>query len=127
MLNIMLKHIHLVPLAAESFGVRSMCTYVETPDVKVLLDAVFGRENFKNEIIWAYDWGGRPKNNWPAKHDNLLWYTMHKNKYTFNYDAMPKTPYLAPGWTDSPRLAPEGRTGTPGACPSFSCCGRYRT
>jgi len=35
----MLKHIHVVPLAAESFGVRSMCTYVETPDVKILLDA----------------------------------------------------------------------------------------
>lgn len=35
----MLKHISLVPLAAESLGVRSMCTYVETPDVKILLDA----------------------------------------------------------------------------------------
>jgi len=35
----MLKHIRLVPLAAESLGVRSMCTYVETPDVRILLDA----------------------------------------------------------------------------------------
>jgi predicted metallo-beta-lactamase superfamily hydrolase len=38
-LNTMLKHISLVPLAAESLGVRSMCTYVETPDLKMLLDA----------------------------------------------------------------------------------------
>jgi len=35
----MLKKIRVVPLADESFGVRSMCTYVETPDLKVLLDA----------------------------------------------------------------------------------------
>ncbi len=39
MLKIMLKNIRVVPLAAESLGVRSMCTYVETPDVKILLDA----------------------------------------------------------------------------------------
>lgn len=35
----MLDHIRITPLAAESLGVRSMCTYVETPDVRILLDA----------------------------------------------------------------------------------------
>jgi len=35
----MLRHIRIVPLAAESLGVRSMCTFVETPDVRALLDA----------------------------------------------------------------------------------------
>jgi len=35
----MFKHIRVVPLAAESLGVRSMCTYVETPDLRILLDA----------------------------------------------------------------------------------------
>ena len=35
---------------------------------------LFGRASFMNEIIWAYDYGGRPKNRWPAKHDTILWY-----------------------------------------------------
>src|SRR5690606_20107832 len=43
---------------------------------KVLCDQVFGRDSFMNEIVWAYDFGGRPKDRWPAKHDNILWYVL---------------------------------------------------
>jgi site-specific DNA-methyltransferase (adenine-specific) len=50
-----------------------------------------------NEIIWAYDYGGRPKDRWPAKHDNILWYAMDPSNYIFNYDEIDRIPYMAPG------------------------------
>lgn len=64
--------------------------------VKVLCDTIFGRDNFQNEIIWAYDYGGRSKSKWPCKHDTILWYTRSSN-YTWNYDAIDRIPYMAPG------------------------------
>lgn len=68
----------------------------EVHHVKVALDRLLGRERFKNEIIWAYDYGGRPKNRWPAKHDTILWYVMDPDRYTFDYDAIDRIPYMAP-------------------------------
>ena len=65
--------------------------------VKVLLDDIFGRDCFLNEIIWAYDFGGRPKRRWPAKHDNILVYVKDKEQYIFNQDAIDRIPYMAPG------------------------------
>ena len=70
--------------------------YREVHYVKVMLDQIFGRECFLNELIWAYDYGGKPKNRWPAKHDNLLWYVKNPDRYTFNYDAIDRIPYMAP-------------------------------
>lgn len=70
--------------------------YREVHYVKVLLDAIFGRECFLNEIIWAYDYGGRPRNRWPAKHDNLLWYVKDPDTYTFNYEQVDRIPYMTP-------------------------------
>ena len=70
--------------------------YREVHYAKVLLDFIFGRENFINEIIWSYDYGARSKNKWPTKHDNILFYAKNKNKYTFNYDKIDRIPYLAP-------------------------------
>ncbi len=64
---------------------------------KVLLDSIFGRENFLNEIIWAYDFGGRAKDRWPAKHDNILFYVKDRKNYTFNTDDIDRIPYMAPG------------------------------
>jgi len=69
--------------------------YREVHYVKVMLDGIFGRSNFRNEIIWAYDYGGRPKNKWPCKHDNILWYTK-SNNYTFNYEEIDRIPYMSP-------------------------------
>ncbi len=45
--------------------------YREVHYCKVLLDTIFGRDCFLNEIIWAYDYGGRPRRRWPPKHDNI--------------------------------------------------------
>lgn len=63
---------------------------------KVLLDSIFGRESFQNEIVWSYDFGGRSKRRWPAKHDTILWYSRDPERFTFNYEAIDRIPYLAP-------------------------------
>jgi site-specific DNA-methyltransferase (adenine-specific) len=65
--------------------------------IKVALDRLLGRDRFMNEIIWAYDYGGRPKSRWPAKHDTILWYTLNPDDYVFNFDEMDRIPYMAPG------------------------------
>jgi len=70
--------------------------YREVHYCKVLLDSIFGRDNFLNEIIWAYDFGGRAKNRWPAKHDNILFYVKDHHNYVFNREAIDRIPYLAP-------------------------------
>jgi site-specific DNA-methyltransferase (adenine-specific) len=71
--------------------------YREVHHVKVLLDGIFGRGNFLNEIIWAYDYGGRPKRRWAPKHDTILYYARDARNYTFNSEAIDRVPYLAPG------------------------------
>ncbi len=85
--------------------------YREVHYVKVLLDAIFGRDAFQNEIIWAYDYGGRSRRRWPAKHDNLLWYAKDPRHYTFHYEAMDRIPYMAPGLV-GPEKARRGKTPT---------------
>lgn len=78
---------------------------------KVLLDGIFGRDCFQNEIIWAYDYGARSKSRWPAKHDTLLWYTKHPKRYVFDYEAMDRIPYMAPGLVGKEKAA-RGKTPT---------------
>ncbi len=85
--------------------------YREVHYCKVLLDALFGYDCFMNEIIWAYDYGGRPKDRWPAKHDSLLWYVKDPGCYTFNYEAIDRIPYMAPGLV-GPEKAARGKTPT---------------
>ena len=85
--------------------------YREVHYCKVMLDEIFGRDSFINEIIWAYDYGGRPKTRWPAKHDNILWYAKDPDHYTFNYDAIDRIPYMAPGLV-GPEKAARGKTPT---------------
>lgn len=70
--------------------------YREVHYCKVLLDAVFGRGCFINEIIWAYDYGARTRKKWPPKHDNILVYVKDPANYTFNYEAIERIPYMAP-------------------------------
>ena len=70
--------------------------YREVHYCKVLLDQIFSRENFFNEIIWAYDYGGRTKKKWPPKHDTILWYAKDPKHYTFNYEVIERIPYMAP-------------------------------
>jgi site-specific DNA-methyltransferase (adenine-specific) len=64
--------------------------------VKVMLDGLFGRDCFQNEIIWAYDFGGRSRRRWPAKHDTILWYSRDPLDYVFDVEAIDRIPYLAP-------------------------------
>jgi site-specific DNA-methyltransferase (adenine-specific) len=71
--------------------------YREVHYAKVLLDALFGRDCFLNEIIWAYDYGARTKSRWPAKHDNILVYVKDPGDYVFAADAVDREPYMAPG------------------------------
>ncbi len=78
---------------------------------KVLVDGVFGRGSFMNEIIWAYDYGGRPRRRWPAKHDSILWYARNPRDYTWNEAALPRIPYAAPGLV-GPEKAARGKTPT---------------
>jgi site-specific DNA-methyltransferase (adenine-specific) len=85
--------------------------YREVHHVKVALDRLLGRERFQNEIIWAYDYGGRPKDRWPAKHDTILWYAMDPEHYVFNYEEIDRIPYMAPSLV-SPEKAERGKTPT---------------
>ena len=78
---------------------------------KIVLDRVFGRASFMNEIIWAYDYGGRSRRRWPAKHDTIFWYAKDPNRYTYNYDAIDRIPYMAPGLV-GPEKAAKGKTPT---------------
>ena len=71
--------------------------YREVHYCKVMMDKIFGRENFMNEIIWSYDYGARSKSKWSAKHDNILWYVKNKEDYIFNYENIDRIPYMAPG------------------------------
>jgi site-specific DNA-methyltransferase (adenine-specific) len=85
--------------------------YREVHYCKVMLDEIFGRECFQNEIIWAYDYGARAKKRWPAKHDNILWYTKDVERYTFNLDECDRIPYMAPGLVGEEKAA-RGKTPT---------------
>ena len=85
--------------------------YREVHYCKVMLDEIFSRPCFQNEIIWAYDYGARSTKRWPAKHDNILWYTKDPTRYTFNLNATDRIPYMAPGLV-GPTKAARGKTPT---------------
>ena len=85
--------------------------YREVHYAKVLLDAIFGRESFLNEIIWAYDYGARSKTKWPAKHDNILWYAKNPEHYQFHLEECDRIPYMAPDLV-GPEKAARGKTPT---------------
>lgn len=79
--------------------------YREVHYCKILLDEIFGRDAFLNEIIWAYDYGGRTKKKWPPKHDNILYYAKDPENYTFNVDEIERIPYMAPGLVGEEKAA----------------------
>jgi site-specific DNA-methyltransferase (adenine-specific) len=85
--------------------------YREVHHIKVALDRLLGRDRFQNEIIWAYDYGGRPKDRWPAKHDTILWYCADPERYVFNYDEIDRIPYMAPSLVSAEK-AERGKTPT---------------
>ncbi len=85
--------------------------YREIHYCKVMLDGIFGRASFINEIIWAYDYGARSRCRWSAKHDNILWYAKDPECYTFHFDEMDRIPYMAPSLV-GPDKAALGKTPT---------------
>jgi site-specific DNA-methyltransferase (adenine-specific) len=85
--------------------------YREVHYVKVMLDGIFGRDSFLNEIIWAYDYGARAKRKWPAKHDTILMYVKNPKDYVFNVEDIDREPYMAPGLV-GPEKAAKGKLPT---------------
>ncbi len=79
--------------------------YREAHYAKVLLDSLFGRDCFLNEIIWAYDYGGKSKSRWPSKHDTILVYVKDPALYYFNSEAVDREPYMAPGLVTPEKVA----------------------
>lgn len=79
--------------------------YREIHYAKVMLDMIFGRECFLNEIIWAYDYGARAKRKWPTKHDNILVYVKDPKSYYFNNESLDREPYMAPGLVTPEKVA----------------------
>jgi site-specific DNA-methyltransferase (adenine-specific) len=85
--------------------------YRESHYAKVLLDGLFGRDCFLNEIVWAYDYGGKPRRRWPAKHDTILVYVRQAGAHHFDADAVEREPYMAPGLV-TPEQAARGKRPT---------------
>ncbi len=85
--------------------------YREAHYCKILLDHLFGRDSFMNEIVWAYDYGARSNKRWSTKHDTIFWYAKDPKNYTFNYDEMDRIPYMAPGLVGKEKAA-RGKTPT---------------
>ncbi len=104
-----LCHAHRLLTPTGSFFLH--LDYREVHYAKVLLDQIFGRDSFINEIIWSYDYGGRSTRRWSPKHDNLLWYAKNPDNYTYRYDDIDRIPYLAPGLVGAEKAA-RGKTPT---------------
>ena len=104
-----LREAHRVLKPSGSFFLH--VDYREVHYCKVLLDEIFGRDSFINEIVWAYDYGARSKSRWSAKHDNILWYAKDPSNFTFNYEEMDRIPYMAPGLVGKEKAA-RGKTPT---------------
>ena len=85
--------------------------YREAHYCKILLDGIFGRASFLNEIIWAYDYGARTRRRWPAKHDTILVYVKDPANYVFNTEEIEREPYMAPGLV-GPEKAARGKLPT---------------
>jgi site-specific DNA-methyltransferase (adenine-specific) len=92
-------------LLCESGTLYLHIDYREAHYVKLLLDRLFGRDCFLNEIIWAYDYGARPRRRWPAKHDTILVYVKDPDRYWFDAEAVEREPYMAPGLVTAEKAA----------------------
>jgi site-specific DNA-methyltransferase (adenine-specific) len=78
---------------------------------KVALDALFGRDCFLNELVWAYDYGAKSRRRWPTKHDTILVYVKNPESYYFDSEAVDREPYMAPGLV-TPEKAARGKLPT---------------
>lgn len=93
----------------------AMCLHLDWHEVhyaKVKCDTIFGRESFLNEVIWAYDFGGRGKDRWPRKHDNILIYVKDESQHLFRWDDIERIPYMTPGLQKDAIKAANGKVPT---------------
>jgi site-specific DNA-methyltransferase (adenine-specific) len=97
--------VHARRVLADSGTLYFHIDYREAHYCKLLLDEIFGRESFLNEIIWAYDYGARSKRRWPAKHDTILVYVKDPAGYFFNSEEVDREPYMAPGLVTPEKVA----------------------
>lgn len=85
--------------------------YREAHYCKLLLDEIFGRDCFLNELIWAYDYGAKSKKRWPAKHDTIFVYVKDPERYYYDSETVDREPYMAPGLV-TPEKAAKGKLPT---------------
>jgi site-specific DNA-methyltransferase (adenine-specific) len=102
---------HARRLLAEHGTLYVHLDHREVHYVKVFLDGLFGRDCFLNEIVWAYDFGGRSRRRWPAKHDTILVYVRDPERYWFDSAEVDREPYMAPG-LQTPERAAAGKLPT---------------
>ena len=76
---------------ADGGSIYLHCDHTAHAYLKTLMDAVFGRRNFRNEIVWAYTGPGNTKRWFPRKHDSILFY-VKSDAARFNADAV-RVPY----------------------------------
>lgn len=95
----------LIPRMTPDGSIFVHLDYREVHYAKCALDKLLGRGSFMNEIVWVYDYGGRSKNRWSPKHDNILWYALDPKHYVFNFDEIERIPYMAPGLVGPERAA----------------------
>ncbi len=98
-------------LLAEDGTLYLHLDYREAHYAKVLMDALFGRDHFLNELIWAYDYGAKSRRRWPTKHDTILVYVKDPQRYWFDAEAVDREPYMAPGLV-TPEKAARGKLPT---------------
>ncbi len=76
--------------------------------LKLLMDGIWGRKNYRNEVVWCYDTAGRSRKKWNSKHDLIYFYSKTK-KYTFNETRVPRR-NLTEDWESwYPLLDEDGR------------------
>jgi site-specific DNA-methyltransferase (adenine-specific) len=97
--------LHARRLLADSGTLYFHIDYREAHYCKLLLDEIFGRESFLNEIVWAYDYGARSKRRWPTKHDTILVYVKDPDLYFFDSEGVDREPYMAPGLVTPEKVA----------------------
>ena len=93
MMALRLHYIHLLLKDTGSLYVH--CDQVMSHYLKLLLDAIFGKTQYRNEIIWHYKGTGRANKHFPRKHDVLLFYAKKDNLFHPIRVAAAKTS----GWT----------------------------
>jgi site-specific DNA-methyltransferase (adenine-specific) len=103
--------VHLRRVLAPDGTLYLHLDYREAHYVKLVLDEVFGRECFLNELVWAYDYGARTRRRWPAKHDTILVYVRDPERYHFDAEEVDREPYMAPGLV-TPEKAARGKLPT---------------